>query len=107
MRNSHFYCKPAKGERIETRLQIAPDVSAAIHGVVADLEGRPIPAALLFLFRVDEDAGALCPLAQTKADPDGHFAFGGLEGDVLYRIKVFQQNENVRAVELCPEREEA
>jgi len=101
MLESTFYCKPAKGERIETRLQITPDLSAAIHGVVLDPEGGPVAAAFVLLFRVEEEATPLL-LAQSATDRDGHFVFGGLEGDTLYRIKVFQQNWSVRTLELRP-----
>ena len=102
MGEPNFYCKPAKGERIETRLQLPPDTSAAIHGTVLDLEGAPMPGALVLLFRIDEEEDRPVLLAQAATDPEGHFAFGGLEGDRLYRIKVFQQNTKVRTLELHP-----
>ena len=100
MNETNFYCKPAPGERIETKLQIAPDPSAAIHGVVLDTEGAPISAALVLLFRVDEEQSAEVLSAQAATDSEGHFAFGGLTGDVLYRVKVFQRGGKVRALEV-------
>jgi len=95
-----FYCKPALGERIETRLTVTPDTSAAIHGVVLDPEGVPLSCALVLLFLVEENPGAQTLLAQAQTDAEGHFAFGCLEGDVLYRIKVFQQGRRVRVLEV-------
>ena len=99
MHETNFYCKPARGERIETKLQIPTDRTAAIHGVLLDLEGTAVSAALVLLFRVEED-GIHVPIAQTAPDSEGHFAFGGLEGDVLYRIKVFRQGGSVRALDV-------
>ena len=100
MKETSFYCKPAPGERIETRLQIAPDRAAAIHGVVTDPSGAPIAHALVLLFRAEEEPNALQLQAQTTTDPEGHFAFGALEGDVRYRIKLFPQGGSVRVLEL-------
>ena len=93
-----FYCKPAPGERIETALTVAPDISSAIHGVVTTPSGAPLGGALVLLFRVEEDVSSL--IAQCTTDADGHFAFGSLEGDLLYRIKVFQQGRRVRTLTL-------
>jgi len=100
MNETNFFCKPAKGERIETRLQITPDSAAAIHGVATEPDGAPITAALVLLFRVEEESMALTLQSQAATDADGHFAFGGLEGDVLYRIKIFPQGGTVRVLEL-------
>ncbi|MCL2368578.1 MAG: carboxypeptidase-like regulatory domain-containing protein [Oscillospiraceae bacterium] len=100
MRDFDFYCKPAKGEQINTHLTLTPDDSAAIYGRVSDGAENPIPGALVLLFR----EGAL--LAQAVTDGEGHFAFGALMGDVLYRIKVFQQNTRVRELELSSEDED-
>ena len=103
MNDSNFCCKPARGERVETRLQIETDTAAVICGVVSDLAGVPISGALVLLFRVEARAdgdGAPPLLAQGVTDSDGHFAFGGLEGDVLYRVKVFPQGGTVRVLEL-------
>ncbi|MCL2563720.1 MAG: carboxypeptidase-like regulatory domain-containing protein [Oscillospiraceae bacterium] len=92
MNDANFYCKPAQGERIETKLELAPDISAAIHGVVSDTEGAAIGGALVLLFRVDEQTDkAHTLIAQIVTDAEGHFAFGGLDGDVLYRVKVFRR----------------
>jgi len=98
-----FYCKPAPGERIETRLTVTPDRSAAIHGVVLDPEGAPLSCALVLLFLAEESPGSQTLLAEAQTDAEGHFAFGCLEGDVLYRIKVFQQGRKVRVLELRAE----
>jgi len=99
MSEANFYCKPAPGERIDTRLQLAPDTAAAIYGVVSDPAGAPIPAALALLFRVEEDPATHTLLAQAATDAEGHFAFGGLESDVLYRIKLFPQGGTTRTLE--------
>jgi len=100
MNEANFYCKPTPGERIVTTLRITPDRSAAIHGVVSDPEDAPIPAALALLFQAEEATGKEVLIAQSTTDAEGHFAFGGLEGDVLYRVKVFQQGTKVRELEL-------
>ena len=102
MQHSNFYCKPAHGERIETKLSVTPDVSAAIHGVVSDPDGAPLPDVLVLLFRVEDPAKRLVLTAQIHTDPDGHFAFGGLSGDTLYRIKLFAQNKRIRELTLSP-----
>ena len=105
MRETSFFCKPTKGERVETQLQLSPSHTAAIYGVVTAPDGSPVTAALVLLFRVEEDPPGLIPQAQSTTDTDGHFAFGGLEGDVLYRVKVFPQGGRVRVLEACPPRE--
>ena len=94
----NFYCKPKKGQRIETTLQVEREQSAVIHGVLKDPTGEPIVSALLLLFCIEEHADT--PIAQAYSDPDGHFAFWGLEGDRLYRVKLFQQNTEVRELSL-------
>jgi len=101
MQDSAFYCKPAPGERIETTLQIAPDTSSAICGTVTDLDKNPLPGVLAVLFRIEDDHKPIL-LAQISTDADGQFAFGSLDGNTLYRIKVFQQGKNVRELELAP-----
>ena len=99
MQDFKFYCKPAPGERIETALSISPDTSSAIHGVLTDPEGVPLPAVLVLLFRTAEDTPPVL-IAQIVTDAEGHFAFGGLVGDTLYQIKIFQQNTRMRTLEL-------
>ena len=99
MQDIKFYCKPAKGERIETALTIPLDTSSAIHGVLTDPDGTPMPTVLVLLFQIAEDAPPTL-IAQIMSDTDGHFAFGGLAGDTLYQIKIFQQNTRVRTLEL-------
>jgi len=99
MQEFKFYCKPAPGERIETALTVSPDTSSAIHGVLTDPEGAPLPATLVLLFQTEEDAPPVL-IAQIATDAEGHFAFGGLMGDTLYQIKIFQQNTRVRTLEL-------
>jgi len=94
-----FHCKPAPGERIETALVIPPDTSSAIHGVLTDPDGAPMPAVLVLLFQLAEDAPPVL-IAQITTDADGHFAFGGLPGNTLYQIKLFQPNTQMRTLEL-------
>ena len=99
MQDLKFYCKPAQGERIETVLTVPLDTSSAIHGVLTDPDGIPMSAVLVLLFQTTEDAPPSL-IAQVTTDSDGHFAFGGLLGDTLYQIKIFQQNTRVRTLEL-------
>jgi len=99
MQDLKFYCKPAQGERIETALTIPLDTSSAIHGVLTDPDGAPIPAVLVLLFQIVEDTPPAL-IAQIMSDAEGHFAFGGLVGDTLYQIKIFQQNTRVRTLDL-------
>ena len=98
--DSHFsfYCKPKKGQRIEAVLQVERAQSAAIHGVLRDSGGEPLTEALALLFRADENKDV--PIAQAQSDPEGHFAFGGLQGDTLYQVKIFQQNREIRKLAL-------
>ena len=91
----HFFCKPKKDQRIAASLQIARDRSTVIHGVVKAPDGSPIAGALLLLFSAENRE---TPLAQATTDPEGHFAFWGLCGDVLYLIKLFQENGGVREI---------
>ena len=100
MSDFSFYCKPAPGERIETAFSITSDTSSAIHGVVTDQDGAALVSVLVLLFRIEDDAPPVL-IAQCTTDRDGHFAFGGLLGDVLYRVKVFEQNKRVRELTLA------
>ena len=99
MPDFNFHCKPAPGERIETTLAIPPDTSSAIHGVLTDPKGVPRPAVLVLLFRLEADAAPVL-IAQITTDADGHFAFGGLPGDTLYQVKLFQANTRMRTLDL-------
>lgn len=100
MQQSNFYCKPAPGERVETTLQVPPDLTAAIHGIVTAPDGMPLADVLVLLFRMEDESASAVLIAQVSTDADGHFAFGNLQGDALYRIKVFQQGKQVRTLEL-------
>ena len=91
-----FFCKPKKDQRIQTAFQVERDQSSVIHGVVRDGAGNPVAGALLLLFLADENRDV--PQAQAYTDQDGHFAFWGLEGDVLYLVKLFQENTTVREI---------
>ena len=91
----HFYCKPKKDQRIEATFQVERDQSALIHGVVRNPGGHPVADALLLLF---SDEKKDIPLSHARTDSEGHFAFWNLEGDVLYRIKVFQGRGDMREI---------
>jgi len=100
MQHIPFHCKPAPGERIETRLVTTPDPAACVFGQVTDPAGTPLAGALVVLLRIETDTPGGVPVAQMLTDPDGHFAFGGLDGGVLYRVKVFCCNGRARVVEV-------
>jgi len=66
----------------------------------------PLAGVLALLFRIETDTPAGVPVAQMITDEDGHFAFGGLDGGELYRVKVFLQGGAMRVVEAQPGRTE-
>ena len=99
MQQPNFHYKPAPGERIDTRLVVSPNSAACVFGQVAEPSGTPLAGVLVLLLRIETDTPAGVPVAQMLTDTDGHFAFGGLAGDVLYRAKVFCCGGKARVVE--------
>ena len=99
MQQPNFHCKPVPGERIEAQLVAISDPAACVFGQVMEPVGTPLAGALVLLFRIEPDTPAGVPVAQMLTDTDGHFAFGGLDGDVLYRVKVFCHSGKMRVVE--------
>ncbi len=94
-----FYFRPAKGEQVRTTLHPATEVRGAVCARVVDGEGAPVQDALALLFRTDE-AGEYRLLAATCTDSAGYFAFGPLEPDTLYYIKLGAGSLRIREIEL-------
>ncbi|MCL2843255.1 MAG: carboxypeptidase-like regulatory domain-containing protein [Oscillospiraceae bacterium] len=102
MQQPTFHCKLGPGERVETKLTLTPDPASCIFGQVTEPSGTPLAGALALLFRIETDTRLGVPVAQMMTDADGHFAFGGLDEDVLYRVKVFCHGGKARVLEVSP-----
>ena len=97
-----FFFRPARGEQIQTTIRPEPDDRAAISGRVIDGRDRPMPDAIVLLYRVTDGEP---PELQARfcTDEDGHFIFGPLEGGRLYLIKVYKDGIQLRELELRTE----
>lgn len=94
-----FFFRPSPGEQVSTTVAPEPDGRSAICGRVVDKKGAAIADAMVFLFRSTEgEAPELC--ARFCTDEDGHFAFGPLEGKLLYIIKIFKNDIKIRELEV-------
>ncbi len=94
---SKFYFRPAAGEHIETVVPMEPESYAAVCGRVTDARSRPLPEVLLLLYTAGEEPRLL---GRTVTDEEGQFAFGPLEAEKLYLIKVFKNNVKLRELEI-------
>lgn len=98
--NSKFYIKPAPGEQIKTRIIMNSSAKSSIYASVVDNEDKPIKGALVLLFRVGEDEVKPDLISNCYTDDEGQFVFGNLEGNILYKIKVFKENTKIRELEI-------
>lgn len=94
-----FYFRPAKGEQVRTTLYPAEENRGAVCGRVVDESGSPVQDALALLFRTD-GAGEYSLLSGACTDSAGYFAFGPLEPDTLYYIKLTTNALHLRELEL-------
>ena len=93
-----FYFRPAKGEQVRTTLYPEAEDRGAICGRVVDDAGAPVQDALALLFRTDE-AGGYTLLGSACTDSAGYFAFGPLEPETLYYIKLTRPSLQLRELE--------
>lgn len=94
-----FYFRPAKGEQVRTTLYPEPEDRGAVCGRVVDAQGAPVEDALALLFRTDEK-GDYSLLSSACTDSAGYFAFGPLEPDTLYYIKLTRNTLKLRELEV-------
>ena len=93
-----FYFRPAKGEQVRTTLYPEAEDRGAICARVVDAAGAPVGDALALLFRAD-DAGGYTLLGSACTDSAGFVAFGPLEPDTLYYIKLSRSAWRLRELE--------
>jgi|GEM_PF-396089 len=94
-----FYFRPAKGEQVRVTVHPAPEARGAVCARVVDGAGAPAEDVLAMLFRVEE-AGEYRLLGAACTDSAGYFAFGPLEADALYYIKLGGGSLRMREIEL-------
>ena len=95
-----FYFKPAEGEHIGTAVTLEKEKAAAICGTVKDKNGNCVGGALVLLFFAEKEKKLI---DRQFTDDDGQFYFGPIEGDVLYKIKVYKNDVKVRELEIVAE----
>lgn len=95
-----FFVKPAANERVETTVHIHPDRRPALLGTVLDAAGKPVEAALIAVYRSGGADAPDTPVGSLYTDALGQFAFGPLEPDRLYQVRVFKCGEHTRNLEL-------
>ncbi len=94
-----FYFRPAKGEQVRVTVHPAPEARGAVCARVVDGAGAPAEDVLAMLFRVEE-SGEYRLLGAACTDSAGYFAFGPLEADALYYIKLGGGSLRMREIEL-------
>lgn len=100
-----FYFRPGENERVETVIHLQPDIRSAIHGLVRDPLGRPLPDALVMLSETD-GGGAEKLAGQMFTDDAGQFVFGPLKAGCLYLVKVYKNAVKLRELEIVTDAEE-
>ena len=94
-----FYVKPAANELVETTVHIQPDPRPALLGTV--LSGRkPVQDALVAIYLSGGSDAPDQPVGSLYTDELGHFAFGPLEPQKLYQVRVFKASPSPRNREL-------
>ena len=93
-----FYFRPAKGEQVRTTLYPETEDRGALCARVVDASGAPVPDALALLFRAD-DTGGFKLLGSACTDAAGFVAFGPLEPETLYYIKLIGGGLQTRELE--------
>lgn len=94
-----FYVKPAANELVETTVHIQPDPRPALLGTV--LAGKkPVSDALVAVYLSGGPDAPDQPVGSLYTDELGHFAFGPLEPQKLYQVRVFKASGAARNLEL-------
>lgn len=94
-----FYVKPAANELVETTVHIQPDPRPALVGTVLS-EKRPVQDALVAIYLSGGQDAPDQPVGSLYTDELGHFAFGPLEPQKLYQVRVFKAGPAARSLEL-------
>ena len=95
-----FFVQPGENELIKTEVTFRPDSRSALHGSVADPDGRAVKDALIMLFLTDKDAESFKFSACAFTDEIGHFAIGPLVAGRIYAVKVYKDSVKVRELEI-------
>lgn len=95
-----FYVKPANNELIETVVHIKPDPRPALLGSVVDADGKPVAAALVAVYESGGGSAPDAPVGSLYTDEFGQFAFGPLEPEKLYLVRVYKNSKRFRILEL-------
>ena len=94
-----FYVKPAANELVETTVHIQPDPRPALLGTV--LSGKkPVQDALVAIYLSGGQVAPDTAAGAIYTDELGHFAFGPLEPQKLYQVRVFKAGPSARNLEL-------
>lgn len=97
-----FCVKPNAHERIETVVHLQTDPRPALLGTVLNEYGKPVCDALVTIYRSGCAKNNDIPIGTLYTDTLGRFAFGPLEPDNLYQVKVFKYDEKTRILESNP-----
>ena len=97
---AQFYFKPADGEHIDTVVTLEKEKAAAICGTIKDRGGNCVCGALVLLFIAENEKKLI---DRQFTDDEGQFYFGPIEGNVLYKIKVYKNDVKVRELEIVAE----
>lgn len=94
-----FCIKANEHERIETKVHLMKEIRPAILGTVLNENGKPQSDALVIIYRSGKASQDDKPIATVYTDQLGRFAFGPLEPNHLYEVKVFKFEDNSRFLE--------
>ena len=93
-----FYFRPAEGEQVFAVLRPETEKHSAVSGRVVDASGAAAADVPMLLFRA-EDGGEYTLLCAACTDSAGCFAFGPLEPNMLYYIKLGASSLRLRELE--------
>lgn len=97
--NYSFCVKPNAHERIETTIHLQSDHRPALIGTVLNDTGKPVENALITIYKSGCAKGDDTTIGTVYTDNLGRFAFGPLEPNHLYEVKVFKYDEHSRILE--------
>lgn len=97
--NYSFCVKPNEHERIETTIHLQADHRPALIGTVLNETGKPVEDALITIYKSGCASKDDTTIGTVYTDNLGRFAFGPLEPNHLYEVKVFKYDENSRILE--------
>lgn len=90
----------------KTLVSVQEEKWGIINGIIKDWNGKPAKNAVVKLYEISYDADeyALNPITLTFSDENGEFAFGPLNSNEEYVVKIWFENAKVNQFIISPEK---